>query len=60
MFNQYGFGVVVVGEEPCNRPQVEEKVRPLGSHVLPLVPTRDHDSPKADVLLVQVLSERSV
>jgi hypothetical protein len=48
MFNQYGFGVVDVGYEPTNRPQVEEKVRPLGSHVLPLVPTKDHVSPKAD------------
>ena len=45
---------------PCKRPQVEEKVRPLGSHVLPLVPTKDHVSPKDDWLVVQVLSERSV
>ena len=52
MFNQYGFGVVDVGEiprlEPTNRPQVVENETPLGNHVLPLVPIKDHVSPKAD------------
>tara|TARA_B100001113_G_scaffold242318_1_gene199322 strand:- start:52 stop:198 length:147 start_codon:yes stop_codon:yes gene_type:complete len=48
MFNQYGFGALDVGLEPANRPQVVENETPLGNHVLPLVPIKDHVSPKAD------------